>query len=116
MRWRLGLRSRPRWGAYDALRNPLIRDGLRAFGAHNYSYVLAPHIILAQIYPPNSTFLESPMVLSNPPSHFLDTLCLVSGPSGPQLYGPPYLFFGNSTTDLQPVINTVCALWIHAQD
>src|SRR6218665_693186 len=38
-------------------------------------YFLAPHIILAQIYPPNSTFLESPMVLSNPqtppPRHFV---------------------------------------------
>src|SRR6218665_1731290 len=62
-------------------------------------YFLAPRILLAQIYPPNSTFIESPMVLSNPRPHPLDTVCLVSGPSGPQLYGPPYLFFGNSTTD-----------------
>ena len=38
------------------------------------------------------------MVLSNPQTPPLGTLSLVSGPSGPQLYGPPYLFSCNSTT------------------
>ena len=38
------------------------------------------------------------MVLSNPQTPYLSTFCLISGPSGPQLYGPPYLFSCNSTT------------------
>jgi len=65
MRWRLGLRPRPRWGAYEAPPNPLVRMGV-APSALATRYILAPHILLAQIYPPNSTFLESPIVLSNP--------------------------------------------------
>src|SRR6218665_930099 len=97
MRWRLGLRPRPRWGTYDAPQNPLVGMGFAPSALAN-RYFLANHILLAQIYPPNSIFLESPMVLSNaltpPPRHFVPR----SGPSGPQLYGPPYLFLGNSNT------------------
>src|SRR6218665_3254670 len=73
MRWRLGLRPRPRWGAYDAPLNPLVGMGF-APSALTTRYFLAPHILLAQIYPPSSTFLESPMVLSNPRPH-PSTLC-----------------------------------------
>ena len=87
----------PAGGAYDAPPDPLVRRGF-APSALATRYFLSPHILLAQMYPPNSTFLESPMVLSNPQTPPLDTLCLVSGPSGPQLYEPPYLFLGNSTT------------------
>src|SRR6218665_2578101 len=104
MRWRLGLRPRPRWGAYDAPPNPLVGMGFATSALAN-RYFLVNHILLAQIYPPNSIFLESPMVFSNALTPPHDTLCLVSGPSGPQLYGPPYLFLGNSTTASNPLTN-----------
>src|SRR6218665_2556892 len=51
MRWRLGVRPRPRWGAYDAPSDPLVGRG---FGPSALAtrYFLAPYILLAQIYPP----------------------------------------------------------------
>src|SRR6218665_3204546 len=41
MRWRLGLRPRPRWGSLRRSPKPPSRDGLRAFGARN-SLFLSP--------------------------------------------------------------------------
>src|SRR6218665_712364 len=106
MRWRLGLRPRPRWGAYDAPSDPLVGRGFAPLALAT-RYFLAPYILLTQIYPPpsNSTFLESPLVLSNPRPHPLGTLSLVSRPSGPQLYGPLTYF-----PVIRPLVDMVALL------
>ena len=99
MRWRLGLCPRPRWGAYDAPPDPLVGRGLAPSALANRFY-LGPLIFFQPkfIPSPNSTFPESPMVLSNletpPPRHF--------GPRfptfGASIVWAPYLFSCNSTT------------------
>src|SRR6218665_3108690 len=57
-------------------------------------YFLANHILLAQIYPPNSIFLKSPMVLSNaltpPPRHFVPHFRTF----GTSIVWAPLLIFG----------------------
>src|SRR6218665_3961880 len=51
MRGRLGLRPRPRWGSLRRSPKPLVGMGV-APSALATRYILAPHILLAQIYPP----------------------------------------------------------------
>src|SRR6218665_3594635 len=87
----------PAGGAYDAPPNPLVGMGFAPSALAN-RYFLANHILLAQIYPPNSIFLESPMVLSNAltpfPRHFVPRFRTF----GTSIVWAPYLFLGNSTT------------------
>src|SRR6218665_1922758 len=73
------------------------RDGLRAFGAPN-SLFLSPSYSSSPNLFPKFSIHRIAIGSKQPQTPPLDTLCLVSVPSGPQLYGPPYLFFGNSTT------------------
>src|SRR6218665_2175670 len=53
MRWRLGLRPRPRCGSLRRSPRPPSREGLRTFGARNSLFLssLGPYILLPQIYP-----------------------------------------------------------------
>src|SRR6218665_1468487 len=105
MRWRLGIRPRPRWESLRRSPKPPSRDGLRAFGARNSLY-LSPSYSSS---PNLSSHFNIPRIASGseqPQTPPLDKFCLVSGPSGPQLYGPPYLFFGNSTTVVKRALDT----------
>src|SRR6218665_4163315 len=74
MRWRPGLRPRLCWGAYDAPPNPLVGMGFApsALATH---YFLAPHILLAQIYPPQFNIHRIANGSKQPPDPTLSTLC-----------------------------------------
>src|SRR6218665_362744 len=67
------------------------RDGLRAFGAPN-SLFLSPSYSSSPNLVPKFNIHRIAIGSKQPQTPPLDTLCLVSGHSGPQLYGPPYLF------------------------
>src|SRR6218665_693185 len=84
-----------RWGSLRRYLKPPNRDGLRSFGAHN-SLFLSPSYYSSPNLSPQFNIPRIANGSKQPPDPTPSTLC--ASFLGPQLYGPPYLFFGNSTT------------------
>ena len=60
IRWRMGLRPRPHWGAYDALRPPN-RKGHRAFAARHSLFFVYFKISISLPGPLLTVFLDPPL-------------------------------------------------------
>ena len=97
MRWRLQSAD-PAGGAYDAPPNPPVWMGV-APSALATRYILAPHILLAQIYPPQFNIPRIANGSEQPPDPTPSTNC-ASFPDLRDLncMGPLTYFFCNSTT------------------
>src|SRR6218665_4224710 len=74
MRWRLGLRPRPSWGSLRRSPNPLVGMSF-APSALTTRYFLAPHFLLAQIYPPQFNIPRIVNGSKQPPEPTPSTLC-----------------------------------------
>src|SRR6218665_744733 len=64
MRWRLGLRSRPRWGSLRRSPRPPNRQRQRAFGARPSLFRVHFYISISLSGPPLTEFLDPPLVSS----------------------------------------------------
>src|SRR6218665_4138480 len=82
----LGLRPRPRWGSLRRSPRPPCRNGLLAFGNRSFA--------------PSALALSPTFAISAPPQflQYLSPQSYVGLQIYASVYGPPYLFFCNSTT------------------
>src|SRR6218665_2622667 len=85
MRWRLGLRPRPRWGSLRRSPRPPNRKRQRAFGARNSLFRVHFHISIPLSGPSLTEFLDPPLYIG-----------LYHWPIGPNVnYRPTKLIFKN---------------------